>query len=287
MMLMRPKARKCQCISATTTTVIPVITISSSLLAVIFIIIIQEYISNGSRRWFADDLPSPQVVNQWTYDELDQHLHELSRWNGFSPAQFRSFVEHQIKGLALLKSTDQKFRFLEVGIGVGAFARHILKVFPNATGMGIDLEANAISLAQTVLPLDRIHLLVANMLSIPALDSSFDYLFAPGSLCYLNSHNDVLLALSEFSRVLKPGGGLCVSMLPSLTSDMGSCNIRIPKSIWNSTVEKKNSKSGRGGGGGIFGLQLVAMEEMDSWDLPHSMGRYSICARKEKEKKKM
>ena len=227
---------------------------------------VQEYIRNGTRRWFSDDLPTPKVVRQWTDIELDQYLHALSRWDGFSPAQFQSFADHQIRGLGLNKT--EHFRYLEVGVGVGAFARYILNAYPNATGMGIDLEDAAISVAKEVLPPNRIHLLVADMVRIPTLASSFDYVFVPGSLCYLHSLNDVLSALAEFSRVLRPGGGLCASMLPSSISNMGSCNIRVPKSIW--TIEGKRD----------FGLEVVALEEMDDWNLPHGLGRYSTCLRK-------
>lgn len=225
-----------------------------------------EYNRNSTRRWFSSELPSVGTVQNWSESDLDKKLHELSRWDSFSPTQFQSFVEHQIHGLNL-KQTDE-FRYLEVGVGVGAFARYMLKKYPNATGMGIDIEDSAIQLARVILPVERIHLLVADMVEIPAMGDSFDYVLVPGSLCYLHSLGDVHSALSEFVRVLRPGGGLCASMLPSLTSDMGSCNIRIPKSIWFSYAKVN------------LGLKVVTMEEMNDWKLPHGMGRYSTCLRK-------
>ena len=239
--------------------------IAVALAIIILLYQLEKYLTNGTRRWFADELPTPHQLAQWSPSYLDQHLHELSRWNGFSSTQFHSFVEHQIAGLNLLNRSSTTFRFLEVGVGVGAFARHILRAFPTATGVGIDLEDSAIQLAKQVLPSQRMHLMTANMLAIPALDSSFEYVLVPGSLCYLHSSTDVLLAISEFVRVLKPAGALCASMLPSITSDMGSCNIRIPKSLWTRRD---------------FGLTLLSLEEMDDWGLPHGMGRYSVCARK-------
>ena len=229
----------------------------------ILLLELQKYVTNKTRRWFADELPSPAELAQWTDLDLDQHLHELSRWDGFSPAQFRSFADHQISGLHLRNTSS--FRYLEVGVGVGAFARHILRTYPNARGVGIDLEDNAIQLARLVLPADRMHLMTADMLAIPALDNTFDHVLVPGSLCYLHSSADVLHAISEFTRVLKPGGGLCASMLPSATSDMGSCNMRIPKSIWSRHD---------------LGLHLLSLEQMDDWGLPHGLGRYAACSRK-------
>jgi SAM-dependent methyltransferase len=235
-------------------------------LATLVTALIREYIRNGTRRWFSDDLPAPEIVRQWSEDELDQSLYKLSRWEEFTPAQFRSFVEHQISGLGL-KKTD-KFHYLEVGVGVGAFARYILQNYPNVTGMGIDLEPNAIAVAAEVLPSDRMHLLVANMVEIPADSNSFDYVLVAGSLCYLHSLHDVQCALAEFARVLKTGGGVCASMLASATSEMGSCNIRIPKSTWGNDIYR------------ALGLKLVTMEEMNDWKLPHAFGRYATCLRK-------
>jgi ubiquinone/menaquinone biosynthesis C-methylase UbiE len=93
---------------------------------------------------------------------------------------------------------------------------------------------------------------------------TFDHVFVPGTLCYLHSLIEVKEALQQFIRVLRTGGGLCISMLPSTTSETGSCNTRIPKTVW------KN----------LDLLHLVTMEEMDDWNLPHSMGRYAVCLRK-------
>ena len=237
-------------------------------LATLVAALIREHVRNETRRWFSDDLPAPEIVGQWTDEELDHTLYKLSRWEGFMPSQFRIFVEHQIRGLDLKRT--EKFHYLEVGVGVGAFARYILQQYPNATGMGIDLEARAISVAEEVLPSNRMRLLVADMVQIPADSNTFDYVLVPGSLCYLHSLNDVHTAVTEFARVLKPGGGICASMLASATSEMGSCNIRIPKSTWGIEIYRD------------LGLELVVMEEMNDWKLPHASGRYSTCLRKAK-----
>jgi SAM-dependent methyltransferase len=235
--------------------------------AILIAISVREYIRDGTRRWFSEDLPNPESIKHWTNADLDTKLFKLSRWEEFNVVQFRSFVEHQIRGLAL-NDTNEKFHFLEVGVGVGAFARHILNKYPNSTGMGLDLEQRAVAIAAEILPSDRITLHVGDMLKIPAKADTFNYVLVPGSLCYLHSLDDVRAALAEFTRVLIPGGGLCASMLPSATSHMGSCNIRVPKSIW-----LQESKT-------LFGLSVVSMEEMNDWKLPHAFGRYSTCLRK-------
>ena len=109
---------------------------------------------------------------------------------------------------------------------------------------------------------------VTNMLYTNMASSSFDYVFVPGALCYLHTMRDVLFALSKFSRVLKPGGGICLSMIASDSSPTGSCVTRIPKSTFTRVCPDQ------------YGLHVVVMEEMDDWHLPHGMGRYSTCLRK-------
>ena len=68
--------------------------------------------------WFSSDLPSPQEVASWDEAKRFNTLYKLSRWEGFlSGVQFNRFVRDQIIGLG--KKKLDKFRFLEVGVGVG------------------------------------------------------------------------------------------------------------------------------------------------------------------------
>jgi SAM-dependent methyltransferase len=230
---------------------------------------VYTYASDSTRRWFRGCLSKElqQNVTLWTDSDLDRELYKYSRWDGFTPSEFKSFVFHQIHGLNL--SSSESFHFLEAGVGVGAFAREILHMYPNSTGMGFDLEAEAVAIATLVLPHSRMQLFVGNMLDLSRYlePDTFDHVLVPGSLCYLHNLMDVKNALQQFTAVLKTGGGLCASMLASTTSDTGSCNIRIPKSIWETLNQ----------------LQLVSMEEMDDWRLPHSGGRYAVCLRKRKK----
>ena len=228
------------------------------------------YARNSTRRWFTEDLPDVDTVKGWTPEQLDRSLRELSRWDGFSNGQFQSFVAHQVKGLEG-GVVNRSFTFLEVGVGVGAFARHFLSLYPNATGLGIDLEPQAIAIAAAHLPRERIALAVADMRAIPAPSASFDRVLVPGSLCYLHSIYEVQAALTEFARVLRPGadGGLCASMLADATSNMGSCNVRIPRALWRSHGFLPRP---------FWGME-AQIEAMDRWGLPHSLGRYSVCLR--------
>ena len=229
------------------------------------------YARNSTRRWFTEALPDVETIRKWTPEQLDRSLRELSRWDGFSNDQFHRFVVHQVQGLSVNANRSSSFTFLEAGVGVGAFARHFLSLYPNATGLGIDLEPQAITIAEAVLPKERIALAVADMRSIPAPSASFEYVVVPGALCYLHSIYEVQTALAEFARVLRPHGALCASMLADATSNMGSCNVRIPRSLWRSRGFLPRPFWDRG---------MEAHEEaMDRWGLPHSLGRYSVCLR--------
>ena len=215
--------------------------------------------------WFDTVLPNPDEVASWDETKRFNHLYELSRWDGIlSGTQFNRFVRDQIDGLR--RNKTDKFHFLEVGIGVGAFALEVLKMFPFSSGAGIDVVPRAISIAEVVLPRDRMLVKVGDMRKIDFNSSEFDVVYVPGAICYLLTMEDVKVAVSEFYRVLKPHGGLCLSMIASDTSDMGSCNTRIPKSFWIKVVH--------------HGFEVLRLEDMETWHLPHAAGRYSICLRK-------
>jgi hypothetical protein len=133
-----------------------------------------------------------------------------------------------------------------------------------ATGVGFDQEPKVIAIAKTVLPASRMRVYVQDMTQYHADHDSYEHILIPGALCYLHSLEDVRQVLAELIKALRDGGMLCASMLPGLVSHMGSCNVRIPKALWMH----------------LNGMILVNMDKMDSWNLPHAMGRYSVCLQK-------
>ncbi len=71
------------------------------------------------------ELPPQQEVAAWGEAERIDRLVRLSRWEGFlSGVQFNRFVRDQVAPLGLNQTA--RFRFLEVGVGVGAFALEVL-----------------------------------------------------------------------------------------------------------------------------------------------------------------
>ena len=242
---------------------------------ILFLIIIAICISIGvviyhyehTFMWFNNGLPTPEEVATWDEHKLRNTLFRLSRWESFiNGAQFNKLVNRQIRPLA--KKTSDKFHFLEVGMGVGAFSREILRMFPHSTGVGIDIAPATIEIAKVVLPSDRMTVMVGDMQHIASRGSEFHVIFVPGALCLLLSMDHVHSAVAEFHRLLKPGGGICISLIPSEISNTGACNTRIPKKFWSEDIVYK------------YGFIVLALEEMDDWHLPHSNGRYSVCLQK-------
>ena len=240
--------------------------ITAMMIALLALFQVKEYMEEGSRRWFKEELNDDNVVSGWNESERDSRLHTLSKWGQFNSGQFQAFVSHQVQGLRI--ANDSTFFFLEIGVGVGAFARKILQMFPHSNGVGIDIEPGAIAIASRVLPTNRMALSVGNMIS----DLSnfphdyFDNIFVPGSICYLHSIQEVTAVMSEASRILKVNGGICLSMIASDVSETGSCYLRIPKAYFTHECREH--------------FRVVQIDEMDSWELGHSNGRYSICLRK-------
>jgi len=148
-------------------------------------------------------------------------------------------------------------------VGVGAFARVLLKDFPSSSMIGVDHSPRAIAIAGAVLPKNRSESVVADMAALPASFGTFDYILSSGSLCYLRSLGAVREALARYMQMLRPAGGFCASMLPVSWDERGSCSTYIPESF----------------GGDVQGFCLTSSESMEKWPVSGG-GRYSVCGRK-------
>ena len=70
------------------------------------------------------------------------------------------------------------------------------------------------------------------MASLPSI-GTFDFIFAPGVLCYHRTLNIVREAVDEYLRILRPGGGFCANLLPESWEMLGSCSTYIPQDFWS------------------------------------------------------
>ena len=212
--------------------------------------------------WFKTGVVSVETVGQWSEAFKDENLHTLSRWDGFNASAWREFVAHSYDPLHI--PYDRQFRYLEIGVGVGAWSRRFLDVFPNSTGDGLDLEANTVAIAKAILPLARMKVHLANMFSVREIHTNalFNYVFIPGTLCYADNLNQVQRFMEDLItyHIIEIGGKISITMLASDHSETGSCVTRISKAFWKS----------------LKGYTVIDIQEMDSWNLPHALGRYAV-----------
>jgi SAM-dependent methyltransferase len=215
--------------------------------------------------WFRHEASSfsPSEVRSWSEEMKDKKLHHLSGWSYASATTWIRYVQNTVFPLGIL--AGERFRFLEVGCGVGVFSRVLFKIFPHASGFGFDIEPRAISIARAVLPAERFDLIVSNMSSFIVTEKAFDYIFIPGALCYLESLDLIEHTVRSLLKGLKCGGrGMCASMLPGVASKMGSCRSRVPESFWFA-----------------LGVTVIKMEDMAKWKSKDTIyHRYNVCVRK-------
>lgn len=145
----------------------------------------------------------------------------------------------------------------------------LLKMYPSSTMIGVDHSPKAIAIANAILPKTRSQVLVADMAALPSSFGTFDYIFAPGALCYHRSLGAVRESIDQYLRMLQPGGGLCASILPVSREMLSSCSTYIPQDFWAN----------------LPNFCWISTESMGPW-LPKETGfsslsgRYSVCGRK-------
>lgn len=109
-------------------------------------------------------------------------------------------------------------RVLEAGCGVGAQTIILARNNPEAEFTSIDISRESISKAKYLIKKEKIsnvHLLQADIFSLPFREESFDHVF----ICFVLEHlQEPVKALIELRKVLKTGGSLTV-----IEGDHGSC----------------------------------------------------------------
>lgn len=102
-------------------------------------------------------------------------------------------------------------RVLEVGCGVGAQTVHLAKGSPGARIVAVDRSEVSLAQAREYVaaqaPEAHVEWRRADLYELPFADAAYDHVFA----CFVLEHlTDVLGALAELRRVLRPGGTLTV-----------------------------------------------------------------------------
>jgi SAM-dependent methyltransferase len=129
---------------------------------------------------------------------------------------------------------------LEIGCGVGAQTRLLLKRNPDIRLLSIDISAESLEKAREIVKIEghnNVSFELGNVLDLQFDDLSFDHVF----ICFVLEHlNDPLKALAELKRVLKPGGSITV-----IEGDHGSCfwspETKESKYVWNSLIRAQRA----------------------------------------------
>jgi hypothetical protein len=231
-----------------------------SCIGTVVVKLIYNAVRFNPHKWFASDLPPANTVANWSEHYLDAHLHELSRWDNMSSSEWVAFVRRSYNALDIPANTS--FTFLEIGIGVGAWARIFLREFPKALGEGCDLEAHAIAICTVVLP--QVSVKTLNMFDVSRVyaNKRFDYVFFPGVVCYAENTDLVYWMMKDMIShdVVKTGSRISLTMIPNDWSDPGSCTTRFSETFWTS----------------LPWYEVIQFEYMNFWHLPHAFGRYAV-----------
>jgi SAM-dependent methyltransferase len=109
--------------------------------------------------------------------------------------------------LRVLRETRAPQRILDAGCGTGGFMKRLAAAFPDATVLGLDLDAVAAHCAQAkgggivaIGSIDR----------LPFADGAFDAAVSADVLCHRGV--DEHCALAELGRCLRPGGLLALNL---------------------------------------------------------------------------
>jgi ubiquinone/menaquinone biosynthesis C-methylase UbiE len=99
---------------------------------------------------------------------------------------------------------------LEVAVGTGLAFLHIVRANPDGRNVGVDISQGMLSKAEHRLQkagLANYELSIGSALAIQEQDNAFDVLLNSYMLDLMNEH-EWITVLTEFHRVLKPGGRL-------------------------------------------------------------------------------
>lgn len=135
------------------------------------------------------------------------HSREGSMHLAISPGRFRPEGFHeQLDRISASWPAEPPREVLELGFGQGFNLAYLAARFPAVRFSGIDLTPPHLGLARgrfEQLGLSNVTLAEGDFHALPHADEGFDHVYAIEAFCYAR---DLRQALSEVSRVLRPGG---------------------------------------------------------------------------------
>ncbi|MBB0231451.1 methyltransferase domain-containing protein [Streptomyces calidiresistens] len=145
-------------------------------------------------------------------------------------------------------------RVLEAGCGTGAQTGHLLAV-PGARVDAVDLSAPSLARARArhaeATAAGRVRWHRADVTELPFPDASFDHVFG----CFVLEHlAEPARALTEWLRVLRPGGGLTV-----VEGDHGSTLLHPDSAAARAVIAAQARAQERAGGNAFIGRRLAPL----------------------------
>lgn len=117
-----------------------------------------------------------------------------------------------------LQRHDAPPRVLDIGIGTGLASQKIQAIRPDAKISGVDISSEMLRLCARKLVTDDLHRVDVDREKLPHADKSFDLVIAAGVLETVRNIGNVI---QEAGRVLRPGGKLIFTYLPSVKNPVG------------------------------------------------------------------
>ena len=144
------------------------------------------------------------IMREWDAQVLaaEDPLGFVARWGGVVELRkIISMVENYLSLPAPLPHT-----LLDIGCGACAFLRELHQKHPLITYYGLDISPNMIKAGRLVLP--SATLVISEAGALPFKPSSFNSIICYSVLHYIPNMEYLYYTLTDFKRVLKPGGRL-------------------------------------------------------------------------------
>jgi len=131
------------------------------------------------------------------------------RWRSKNDSRFFEDLNIYPIKYARMILDNKEDKALEIGCGLGRVLKHYHYNGYNIFG----IERSEVAVKKILVEDGKLNVSVGDVLNLPYPDSFFDVIMAFG--LYHNLENELLDALKETVRCLKPGGRFCISMRPN------------------------------------------------------------------------
>jgi SAM-dependent methyltransferase len=154
----------------------------------------QSQLHRYKHKWVSD--PLHQWSRQWEYPYVFNHI--------------RKHAEES--------SDTRPYKILDAGCGMTFFPFFLTETLENSATTCCDYDQSLANIYENIVGTEKrsVHFTPANLQHLPFPDQSFDAIYC---ISVLEHTSDYSAVLSEFKRVLKPGGVLCVTFDIAINGD--------------------------------------------------------------------